>query len=101
MRERNLTSRDIYTRSFIDRKLLHKILNNEEYHPAKRTAFALCIALRLTYFESEEFIMKANYSFSNSKRYDLIFAYALQNQIYEMDTINEFLSYYHLPCFGE
>lgn len=101
MHEKSLTSREIYKRSYIDRKLLNKILNDSEYHPSKKTAFALCIALRLSYWESTVFLQKANYSFTNTKRYDLIFAYILQNRIYDIDTINMFLDYYHFPCLGE
>lgn len=101
MRDKNLTSRDIYERSYVDRKLLNKIINNPEYHPSKRTTFNLCIALRLSYEESCEFLNKVNYTFSRNNRYDLIYAYALQSREYNIDEINEVLNYFGFPCIGE
>ena len=64
-------------------------------------AFALCVALRLTYMESVEFIAAANYTFSNRHRYDLIFKYVLENRIYDLDTSDEFLFAFQFPCMGE
>ena len=85
MRDKQLGSKEIYQRCYVDRKLLHKILNNPEYHPSKKTAFALCVALRLTFMESVEFIAAANYTL----------------RIYDLDTINEFLFAFQFPCMGE
>lgn len=101
MRVKNLTSKDIYERSYIDRKLLNKIINNPEYHPSKKTTFNLCIALRLSYEESCEFLKKANYTFSKNSKYDLIYAYALKSREYSIDEINMVLNYFGFPCIGE
>lgn len=101
MDEKNLTSKDIYTRSFIDRKLLHKIISNKAYHPSKKTAFALCVALQLDYQQSVELLGLASYTFAPNNTYDLIFQFVLEEGIYDLDTINEFLYFYHLPCLGE
>ena len=76
-------------------------MSRENYHPSKQTAFALCVALHLSYEESKDLIRLANYSFSTNNRYDLIFSYILKERIYDMDTINEFLDYYGYPCLGE
>ena len=101
MDKKNLSSKDIYTRSFIDRKLLHKIISNKTYHPSKKTAFALCVALQLDYQQSVELLGLASYTFAPNNAYDLIFQFVLEEGIYDLDTINEFLYFYHLPCLGE
>lgn len=101
MRSKKLTSRDIYKRSYIDRKLLNKILNNPDYHPSKRTTFNLCIALQLTFDEACAFIKKANYTFSKNSKYDLIYAYVLEKEVYDIDEINELLNYFGFPCIGD
>ncbi len=91
----------IYQRSFIDRKLISKILSSEDYHPSKQTVFALCIALRLNLEESREFLSLAGYTFSHHKKYDLIIEFLLDNQIYNIDAVNEILFHFTEPCFGE
>lgn len=101
LRERDITTAMIYQRSFIDRKLISKILSSEDYHPSKQTVFALCIALRLNLEESREFLSLAGYTFSHHKKYDLIIEFLLDNQIYNIDAVNEILFHFTEPCFGE
>ena len=101
LRERDITTAMIYQRSFIDRKLISKILSSEDYHPSKQTVFALCIALRLNLEESREFLSLVGYTFSHHKKYDLIIEFLLDNQIYNIDAVNEILFHFTEPCFGE
>lgn len=101
MYERDITTAMIYKRCFIDRKLISKITSSDHYHPSKQTVFALCIALRLSLLESEEFLSLAGYTFSSHSKYDLIIKFLLDNQVYSIDTVNDMLFHFHEPCFGE
>ena len=47
MKTKHLSTKDLYERAYIDRRLFHKIIKNRRYHPSKNTVFALCIALEL------------------------------------------------------
>lgn len=100
MYERDITTAMIYKRCFVDRRLISKIAGGTNYHPSKNTMLALCIGLQLNLQEGEEFLLLAGYSFSNSSKYDLIIKFMLQNEIYDLDTINEMLYQYEQPCLG-
>lgn len=100
MYERDITTAMIYKRCFVDRRLISKITGGTNYHPSKNTMLALCIGLQLNLQEGEEFLLLAGYSFSNSSKYDLIIKFMLQNEIYDLDTINEMLYQYEQPCLG-
>lgn len=100
MYERDITTAMIYSRCYVDRKLISKITNNSRYHPSKPTMLALCIGLRLDLQEGERFLRLAGYSFSNTSRYDLIIKFMLLHEIYDLDVINEMLYQYGQPCFG-
>lgn len=101
MSEKAITTAMIYQRSFVDRKLISKIISSKDYHPSKQTVFALCIALRLNLKESTEFLSLAGYTFNHHKKYDLIIKFLLDDQVYEIDTVNEILFHFNEPCFGE
>lgn len=98
--EQDLSSKDIYERSFIDRKLFHKILSVPGYHPSKKTVLALCIALRLNLEQATQLLMLADYALSKNSKYDLIFKFAFTEGAYDLDDINECLAYFNLPCIG-
>ncbi len=99
MYEKDLTTAMIYRRCLVDRKLVSKISTQRNYHPSKSTVFALCIGLRLTLPEGEEFLSLAGYGFNRSSKYDLIIKFMLENRIYDLDTINEMLLHFKQPCF--
>lgn len=100
MYERDITTAMIYERCYVDRRLISKITSGTNYHPSKNTMLALCIGLQLSLQEGEEFLLLAGYSFSNTSKYDLIIKFMLQNEIYDLDTINDMLDQYGQPCIG-
>lgn len=100
MYERDITTAMIYERCYVDRRLISKITSGTNYHPSKNTMLALCIGLQLNLQEGEQFLLLAGYSFSNTSKYDLIIKFMLQNEIYDLDTINDMLDQYEQPCFG-
>ncbi len=101
MRTKRLSTKDLYERAYIDRRLFHKIIKNRKYHPSKKTVFALCIAFELDYFESTEFMGLASYSFATNSRADMILRYFLIKRIYDIDMINSVLYQFKCPCIGD
>ena len=98
---KRLTTKDLYERAYIDRRLFHKIIKNRRYHPSKKTVFALCIAFRLDYLDSIELLGLASYSFASNNRGDMILSYFISKQIFDIDLINSVLYQFKCPCIGD
>ena len=101
MKIRHLSTKDLYERAYIDRRLFHKIIKNRKYHPSKKTVFALCIAFELDYIESMDLLSLAGYAFASNSREDMILRYFLSKRIYDIDLINNTLFRYKCPCIGD
>lgn len=89
--ERGLTDPEVYQRANIDRRLFSKIRSNRDYRPAKNTALALAVALRLNPDQTADLLRRAGYALSPSSRADLIVEYFLREQNYDIVQINEAL----------
>ena len=101
LNSRKLTTKDLYERAYVDRRLFHKIAQNPDYHPSKKTVFALCIAFRLSYQESQNLLALASYAFAPNSRGDMIYRYCFIKRIYDIDAINNVLYQFGCPCVGE
>ncbi len=101
MDTKRLTTKDLYERAYIDRRLFHKIIKNRRYHPSRKTVFALCIAFELDYLESVELMGLASYSFASNSKGDMILKYFLSKRIYDIDMINSVLYQFKCPCIGD
>ena len=95
------TDVEVYKKAHIDRRLFSKIRSDKEYKPSKNTVVALIIALELNDLEATELINSAGYSFSLDIKEDVVVLYFIENGLYDIDLINEVLSYYDLPVLGE
>ena len=101
LKSKHLTTKDLYDRAYIDRRLIHKILKSNRYHPAKKTVLALCIAFELSYGESLDLLGLASYSFAPNSKSDVIFQYFITKGIYDIDLINDALYRFRCPCIGD
>ncbi len=79
---------EIYKPVDIDRKLFSKIRCNQDYIPRKNVIIKLCFSLRLNIL-----LNSAGYSLSTNK-FDLIISYCLDNDIYDLNIINDYLFTY-------
>ena len=101
LRRNRLSTKDLYDRAYIDRRLFHKIVRNQRYHPSKKTVLALCIAFELNYLESLDLLGLASYSFASNSRSDTIYKYFISKRIYDIDIINSVLYHFDCPCIGD
>ena len=95
---KKLKDSEVYFKANMDRKLFSKIRNGS--HPKKTTAISLCIALELSYDETNELLIKAGYILNNSEKFDVIISYFLKKKNYDIYQINEALLYYDQPQLG-
>lgn len=93
--EKGLSDTDIYKKAGIDRRLFSKIRSNPEYRPSKNTAIALALALQLDKEDTESLLSAAGYSLSDSNTFDLIIQYCLENNIYDLFSVNLALDHYN------
>ena len=99
--EKGYTDVEVYKRANVDRKLFSKIRTNKDYKPRKNTAVAFALALKLNVDETKDFIGRAGYAFSPSDKFDLIVQYFIDNEVYDMMTINLALFEHGQPQLGE
>lgn len=81
---------EIYQKVDIDRKLFSKIRCNNNYIPRKNVIIKLCIALRLERSDFNKLLNSAGYSLSSTK-FDQIISYCLDNDVYDLNEINDYL----------
>lgn len=98
--EKGFTDVEVYKRANVDRKHFSKIRTDKNYLPKKRTALAFALALKLNIDEAKDFLGRAGYAFSPSSKTDLIVQYFIENEVYEIMTINIALAKHNEPMLG-
>ncbi len=84
---------EIYKSVDIDRKLFSKIRCNKNYIPRKNIIIKLCLSLRLNKTDFNTLLNSAGYSLSSNK-FDLIISFCIENNIYDLNIINDYLFTY-------
>ena len=97
--ERGMSDSEVYNRAYVDRRHFSKIRKDINYTPNKKTVLAFSIALELSLDEAKDLLNSAGYALSRSSKTDIIVAYFLQNNIYDMFEINDILDAYGQPVF--
>ena len=92
---------EVYKRAHLDRRIFSKIRNEKGYMPSKKTVMAIVFAMKLDFKEANTLLARAGYFLSDARKEDVITAYFIENQIYDLYLINEVLDYYDCPILGD
>lgn len=101
IKRKNLTEVDVYKQAHLDRRIFSKIRNEKTYMPAKKTVLAIAFAMKLNFKETNTLLARAGYILSSARKEDVIAAYFIENQIFDLFLINEVLDYYDCPTLGD
>lgn len=101
IKRKNLSEVDVYKRAHLDRRIFSKIRNERTYMPAKKTVLAIAFAMKLDFKETNTLLARAGYFLSDARKEDVIAAYFIDNQIYDLFLINEVLDFYGCPTIGD
>ncbi len=101
IKQKNLTDVEVYKRAHLDRRIFSKIRNEKGYMPSKKTVLAIVFAMKLDFKAANTLLARAGYALSEGRKEDVIAAYFIDNQIYDLFLINEVLDYYDCPIIGD
>ena len=96
MESRQEKASNIYKAADISKQTFSKILLEDDYHPNKYTAVALCLAFNLDLMDSLDLLESAGWTLSKSNKMDLVVRACIINQVYDVKKVNKLLSDYGL-----
>jgi hypothetical protein len=88
---KGLSPVELYKRAWIDKRLYSKIMSTGNYKPAKNTAIAFGLALRLTGDEFAAFLGNAGFALSDSSVFDLVIQFCVKHEIFDIRDVNALL----------
>ena len=75
---------DCYKAANMDKRLFSKIRCNPNYHPEKKTAISLAIALELNLEQTNDLLKKAGYVLSKNDKRDVIVMFFIEQNIFDV-----------------
>ena len=89
-----LTDAEVYNKVNIDRRLFSKIRCNNHYIPKKQNIIKLCLSLNLNLIDTQRLLYSAGYTLSTNDNFDLIIKFCIENKVYNINIINDYLFTY-------
>lgn len=86
--ERGMTGPDLYKNAWMHKSIYSKIINNINYKPAKITAVAFGLALKLPWNEFTKLLRSAGFALNCTDKFDIVIEYFVKNKRYSIREIN-------------
>ncbi len=101
IQEKGMTNPEVYQKAGVSKKLFSKIKNDVDYHPSKKTVFALALGLELNIDQTRDFLLRAGYAINPSDKFDLVMQYFIERQFYNVIDIEIALYEHNLPLLHD
>ncbi len=95
---KGMKNSDVYNRAIVDKRYFSKIKNNKDFHPEKIKALCLCVGARLNLDETKDLLGRAGYALSPADLTDIIFAFYIEHEHFDVIDIDIQLEEHGLPC---
>ena len=95
--EMHMDEVDLYKKAAIPRSTFSKIrsMRNNDYNPSKYpTIVCLALAMKLGKDDAQVFVNLAGYHLSNSNKPDIVVMYCIENGIFSVERVNDYLEDY-------
>ena len=97
--EKGLSDAECYKKANVDRRTFSKLRNGDRT-PKKITVLAFCAALELSLDVAEDLLSKAGFALSDAFLLDVIGKWCLENRIFDVYEINQYLLRYDQEQLG-
>lgn len=98
--KKGISDVECYKKANVSKQTWYKIMNDKNYKPSKNTVIAFAIALCLSLEETKKLLATVGFTLSKSSKFDVIIEYFLENEEYDIYTVNETLFKFDQPCLG-
>lgn len=89
---------DVYKRAIVDKRYFAKLKKNKDFHPEKIKALCLCVGAKLNLDETKDLLARAGYALSPADMTDIIFAFFIEHNHFDVIDIDIQLEEHGLPC---
>lgn len=93
MDEKGMNAPTLYKRANITKQAYSSIISNKSI-PTLNTLIKIIFALRLNNRQCKYLLKKVGYTLASSSIYALIIRYCIENEIYDLATLNDYLTAY-------
>lgn len=99
--QKGLDDVTVYKRANITRKVFSTIRCKKDYTPSKKTALSLALALKLDMPETTDLLARAGITLTPDNKADLVIAYHINNNVYDVLLIDAELFKRGLPTLSD